>query len=326
MEQKVKKNWIVFTLILSFLITIFKFSAFYITKSNAILSDAAESIMNIVASTFALYSVRLAFKPKDLNHPYGHGKVEFFALGFEGALIIVTGFWILYKSIFSFFYYNSIKEAGLGAFIVGVTGLINWILGRFLIRKGKELKSITLFAEGKHLLSDTLSSGGIVIGLIIILYTRFFILDSFISLFIGFLMLYNGYSLARRSVAGLMDEADEQRIQEIISILDSHRSDNWIDIHNLRVQTYGESIHIDAHLTLPYYFDLKDSDKELQELKILFDTKLKTEVEIFFQTDPCDPACCNYCRKTNCTVRSEKKTKNIVWNYKRLVLNQKHYL
>ncbi len=325
MNQNLKKNWIVFTLTLSFLITAIKFLAFYFTHSTAVLSDAAESIMNIVASLFAVFSVQLSSKPKDLNHPYGHGKVEFFALGFEGALILVTGIWIFYKAILSFLFKTEVHEPLSGALLVGITGLINWILGYYLVRKSKELNSITLFAEGKHLLSDTISSFGIVLGLVIIFFTHFTLLDGVISFLVGLWMLRNGYSLIRRSVAGLMDEADMKRVQEIINLFSHNRSENWIDIHNLRAQTYGESIHIDGHITLPYYFDLKQTDLEFQKIKKVVQDTLSSEVELFLQADPCDPECCHYCRKNDCPVRSEEKTVDIIWDYERLVLNQKHY-
>ncbi len=314
------------TLILAFCITTIKFSAFFFTHSTAVLSDASESIMNIVTGIFALFSIGLASKPKDLNHPYGHGKIEFFALGFEGALILVTGIWIFYKASLSLILPHPIDEAIKGVFLEGSTGIINGVLGLYLIQRSKSLNSMTLFAEGKHLMSDTINSFGIVLGLILIHFTRFYLLDSLISFLICGWMLYNGYSLLRRSVAGLMDEADENRVDKIISILEAERSDNWIDIHNLRAQTYGENIHIDAHITLPYYFDLIKSDEELKKIKQLIDLKLRSEVELFFQADPCDPQCCHYCRKLDCSVRSEDKWKDIPWNYKRLVLDQKHYL
>ncbi len=139
-------------------------------------------------------------------------------------------------------------------------------------------------------------------------------------------MLLNGYKLIRQSVAGLMDEADVGRVKRLIEVLNKHRSPDWIDIHNLRVQTYGESVHIDAHITLPYYFDLQQTTQVIQDIKTFTTSELNTEVELFFQADPCDPDCCHYCRKENCPVRKEKKTKDISWDYKRLVLNQKHYL
>jgi len=325
-NQSPKKKWILITLFISFIITGVKFLAFFITQSNAILSDAAESIMNIVASLFALYSIQLSSKPKDLNHPYGHGKVEFFSLGFEGALILVTGVWIIIKSFYSFYVHSTIQESLPGAILVGITGLINYLLGVVLIKKSKTLNSLTLYAEGKHLLSDTLSGLGIVFGLLIIYFTHFYYLDEIISFILGVWMLINGYSLIRKSVAGLMDEADLQRVEEIIAIFASHRSNNWVDIHNMRVQTYGENIHIDAHITLPYYFDLKEMSNEIQDIKVLVNDSLKTEVELFLQADPCDPECCHYCRKENCPVRFEEKKIDLAWNYERLVLNQKHYL
>lgn len=308
------------------MITGVKFLAFFLTHSNAVLSDAAESIMNIVASIFAFFSIQLSSKPKDLNHPYGHGKVEFFSLGFEGALILVTGVWIIIKSTLSFISHSSIQYSLTGALLVGITCLINYILGTYLIQKSKSLNSLTLFAEGKHLLSDTISGSGIVLGLLIVHFTNFFFLDSLISVLLGIWMLKNGYSLIRRSVAGLMDEADSLRVKEIIEVLVKNRSENWVDIHNMRVQTYGENIHIDAHITLPYYLDLRKMDSEIQKLKVLVNNALNTEVELFLQADPCDPECCHYCRKEDCPVRFEKKSIDMEWDYKRLVLNQKHYL
>ncbi len=159
-----------------------KFSAYFITSSNFVLTDAAESIVNVVASAFAFFSIYIASRPRDENHPYGHGKVEFFSVFLEGALISIAGTGILFKSVYGLFYPQEIRELLIGALIIGITGAINGALGYYMIHKGKQLKSITLDADGRHLLTDMVTSGGLVLGLLLIYFTGFTWLDSVLSI------------------------------------------------------------------------------------------------------------------------------------------------
>ncbi len=302
-----------------------KFTAYLITSSNSILTDAAESIVNILASLFAFYSIYVAAQPKDLNHPYGHGKVEFFSVFIEGALIIIAGILISFKSVYNLFYPHEISELLIGTLIIGISGLINYALGYYLIDQSKKHNSLTLNADGKHLQTDAYTSVGLVIGLMLIYFTGLNYLDSILSISIGVFIIYSGYKLVRKSVSGLMDESDFDTSDEIIAILNIHRKDSWIDMHNLRTQRYGPDIHIDCHITLPYYFDLNKVHEEVSEVDKLVNFKANSRTEFFIHADPCMPECCHYCRMLECSVRSEPKNMDIEWTIENVTKNQKHF-
>jgi len=320
-----KKNIILIALIVSIVLMAAKFTAYFITSSNFVLTDAAESIVNVIASSFAFYSIYLTSQPRDINHPYGHGKVEFFSVFIEGTLITLAGVAILIKSTYSIFYPNEIHQLVLGAVIIGITGAINGALGYFMINKGKSLRSITLDADGRHLLADMVTSGGLVAGLLLINFTRLLWLDSVLSIAVGFYIVYNGYKLIRRSVGGLMDEADFDVMNDIIRVLNDKRKEEWIDIHNLRAQKYGSELHIDCHLTLPNYFDLNRVHEEVALVDKLINTEANIKTEFFIHTDPCLPYCCHYCSMPNCPIRSEPKRIDIVWTMENLTRNKKHF-
>jgi cation diffusion facilitator family transporter len=320
-----QKKVILLSLIVGVLLMLAKFTAYLITSSNSILTDAAESIVNILASLFAFYSIYVAAQPKDLNHPYGHGKVEFFSVFIEGALIIIAGILISFKSIYNLFYPHQISELIIGTLIIGISGLINYALGYYLIDQSKKHNSLTLNADGKHLQTDAYTSAGLVIGLMLIYFTGLNYLDSILSISIGVFIVYSGYKLVRKSVSGLMDESDFDTSDEIIAILNTHRKDSWIDMHNLRTQRYGPDIHIDCHLTLPYYFDLNKVHEEVSEVDKLVNYKANSRTEFFIHADPCMPECCHYCRMLECNVRSESKNIDIDWTIENVTKNQKHF-
>ena len=302
-----------------------KFAAYFITASNFVLTDAAESIVNVIASSFAFYSIYLTSQPRDINHPYGHGKVEFFSVFIEGTLITMAGVAILIKSTYSIFYPNAIHQLVLGAIIIGITGAINGALGYFMINKGKSLRSITLDADGRHLLADMVTSGGLVAGLLLIHFTKLLWLDSILSIAVGLYIVYSGYKLIRKSVGGLMDEADFDVVDKIIRVLNDKRKEEWIDIHNLRAQKYGSELHIDCHLTLPNYFDLNRVHDEVALVDKLINTEANIKTEFFIHTDPCLPYCCHYCSMPNCPIRSEPKRIDITWTMDNLTRNKKHF-
>jgi len=182
----VKKKAIIISLVVSVVLMLAKFAAYFITGSNAILTDAAESIVNVIAGSFAFYSIYLSTQPRDENHPYGHGKVEFFSAFVEGILILIAGVVIIFKSSYNLIYPHVVGELLTGTLIIGITGLINLIVGLYLVNVGKDEHSVTLQADGKHLLTDTYTSGAIVIGLILIQLTNIIWLDSLLSFFVGF--------------------------------------------------------------------------------------------------------------------------------------------
>jgi cation diffusion facilitator family transporter len=324
--EREKSNWIRVSFIVSVVLLVVKFYSFYITNSMAILTDALESIVNVVAAGFATYSIYLASRPRDDNHPYGHGKIEFFSAGVEGTLIILAGVFICYQSIYNLFFPNELEKLIEGVVLVTFAGSVNGILGYFLQRKGKALNSLTLEASGRHLITDTLSSFLLVLGVLVIYLTGYEFLDSVIAILFSFYIMYSGYGLVRRSVAGLMDEADPRAVEATVKVINQNRKNTWIDIHNMRVQQYGGDRHIDLHLTLPYYLDLKQVHDEVEQLEKVLEDDWKGGMEVFVHSDPCIPEkCCHYCQITNCPVRKVPLDTKIEWTALNMSKNQKHY-
>lgn len=302
-----------------------KFGAYLITASNFVLSDAAESIVNVIASSFAFYSIYLAARPRDENHPYGHGKVEFFSVFIEGTLICIAAIGILIKSTYNIFYPYQVHDLLTGVYIIGATGVVNGSLGFYMISKGKSLRSITIEADGRHLITDMITSIGLVAGLLLIYFTKIDILDSILSIAVGLYILFIGYKLLRKSVSGLMDETDFGVIKEVLAILNAKRRDEWIDFHNLRVQKYGHELHIDCHLTLPNYFDLNKVHEQVKSVDRIVNKEASVQTEFFIHADPCVPQCCHYCNMHNCPIRSEAKNTDITWTMENVTRNKKHF-
>lgn len=324
--NKEKRRLIIFSIVISIVLMIIKFYSYYITRSNAILTDALESIVNVVASSFAMYSIYLSSQPKDDNHPYGHGKIEFFSAGIEGILIILAGIFIIYQSFYTLLFPQPLSMLPAGMALVGFSGLVNGVLGYVLLKKGKELNSITLQADGKHISTDAVSSFVLILGIAVIYLTDLYFLDSVFSLFFAVYIIYNGYTLVRRSVAGLMDETNPAAIGHTVKILNKHRKANWIDIHNMRVQQYGGDSHIDLHLTLPYYYDLVKVHDEVHHVEEVLENNLPGYVEVFVHADPCIPeSCCIYCQIKSCPVRKIQSIQRIKWDEVNMSKNQKHY-
>ncbi|MDN3687345.1 cation diffusion facilitator family transporter [Cyclobacterium jeungdonense] len=324
--EKEKRRLIIWSVVISLVLLIIKFYAYFQTSSNAILTDAMESIVNVVASCFALYSIYLSALPKDSNHPYGHGKIEFFSAGIEGTLIILAGIFIVYQSIWALIFPQELLDLPLGMALVGFSGLVNGVLGYLLQKKGKALNSITLEADGRHLSTDAISSFVLIIGIGMIFFTGWTVMDSFLSLAFAGYIIYNGYFLVRRSVAGLMDESNPKAINKAVQVLNRNRKANWIDIHNMRVQQYGGDSHIDLHLTLPYYFDLIRVHDEVHEVEEVLEKSLPGYIEVFVHADPCLPeSCCHYCQIKDCVVRKYPNSKKIKWTAGNMSKNQKHY-
>ncbi|WP_462265844.1 cation diffusion facilitator family transporter [Mucilaginibacter sp.] len=320
-----KRRIIIIALIASVILMLAKFGAYFITASNFVLTDAAESIVNVVASAFAFFSIYLSSRPRDENHPYGHGKIEYFSVFIEGALITIAGVAILFKSTYTLFHPNPVKELVLGAVIIGATGAINGILGWYMINQGKKLHSITLEADGRHLLTDMVTSGGLMAGLFLIYFTNIIWLDSTLSIVVGLYIVWTGYQLLRKSIAGLMDEADFDVVKNLVDVLNKQRKEEWIDVHNLRAQKYGAELHIDCHMTLPNYFDLNRVHEEVALVDKLINAHGGVQTELFIHTDPCLPECCHYCSMPNCPIRSEARRIEIEWTMENVTRNKKHF-
>ncbi len=301
-----------------------KITAWYITNSVAILTDALESIVNIIAGLIGVYSLYVSAKPKDEDHPYGHGKVEFISAAIEGTLIAVTGLLIIYEAIIHLVHPNTIQKLDYGIVLVLATGVINFVLGQICINVGKKNDSLALMASGKHLRTDTWSTVGICVGLWLMYLTNFRWLDSAVAILFSFIIIFTGYKIIRSSIAGIMDEADAELLKKVVSLLDENRRPNWIDLHNLRIIKYGSTLHLDCHLTVPWYLNVHEAHQEIDALSSLVKDKYGESVELFVHSDGCLDFSCNICSKTDCSVRQHLFKKHIVWTIENISSNHKH--
>ena len=318
-------SFIRLSFIISTVICGIKFAAYFITHSLLILSDALESIINVVASAFAWYSIYLSNKPRDKEHPYGHGKIEFFSIGFEGALILIAGFAILIQAILFFLNPMPVYDLNTGAWLTAAGGIANFMLGYFLLQKAKQFNSLTLKGNGRHILSDSYTSIGVVAAIVLIMFTGYQWIDPLASVVAASVIIYTGFKLMNKSVRGLMDEVDTQVVDELVTILKQHRHPAWIDMHNLRVQRYGHFYHVDCHVTMPYYFSLEQVHQEISSLDQLMNEQFqKGSIEFFIHTDPCIESSCSYCMIAECPVRRHAFVQKIEWSRENLLPNRKH--
>jgi len=303
-----------------------KIIAYQFTHSLSILSDALESIVNVIAGFIGLFSLYIAAKPRDMEHPYGHGKAEFVSAAIEGGLIVAAGIMIVYETILNFVQESPLQKLDTGLYLIALTAAINFIAGTICIKIGKKNTSLALQASGKHLQVDTYSTVGIIAGLVIILLTKLYWLDKVIALGMSVLIIYNGYKIIRASLAGIMDEADMKLLNTVIKVLNDHRRENWIDLHNLRVIKYGALLHVDCHLTVPWYLNVHEAHKEIDELATLIKQEFGDAIELFVHTDGCMPFSCTICTKTDCTVREQPMKSRLDWTLQNIISNRKHQL
>ena len=327
-EHAIKSNFRIqgFLLTVTIVLSGIKFIAWLLTGSNAIFTDALESLVNVAAGSFALYSLYLAAKPKDEDHPYGHGKIEFISATLEGSLIAAAGIAIVIKSVYSYIFPEPIQKLDIGIWASVFTGVVNFAMGFYAVQRGKKTNSATLRAGGKHLLSDAWSTLGLIIGLVLLYITNYTWIDTTIALLFGLYILYTGIKILRESTAGIMDEADPVLIGELVELLNKNRKNNWIDIHNLRIIKYGSSIHIDCHVTQPYYYTVERAHEEAENIHKLIQEKYGKSVEIFVHVDPCLPTSCHLCNVQECPVRSHPFTGQEIWTIENVVKNKRHGL
>lgn len=326
--NKEKQNFRVQQFIVATAVVLFviKIIAWWLTKSVAILTDALESTVNVIAGFIGLYSLYIAAKPRDVDHPYGHGKAEFVSAAVEGTLIFIAGLIIVYSSVESLIHPKKLEKLDYGIILVGITGAINFAVGYFAIRRGRKNNSLALLASGKHLQTDTWSTIGIVIGLFLIIITGKAWLDSAIAIIFAFIILYAGYKIIRSSLAGIMDEIDTDLLSKLVIILNNNRRDNWIDLHNLRVIKYGGQLHIDCHMTVPWYLNVHEAHAEIDALIALIKKEFGDAIEFFVHTDGCLYFSCHICNKADCPVRKHAFEARVDWTLQNIISNKKHGL
>lgn len=317
------QQWVAF---LSVIILVVKFAAYYLTNSIAILTDALESIVNVAAGFIGLYSLYVAAKPRDEGHPYGHGKAEFISAAIEGTLIASAGAIIIYKATKNLINPEPLQKIDTGIWLVAVTAVANLLIAFFCIKTGKKNNSMALMASGKHLQTDTLSTVGIILGLVILYFTGLRWIDSVVALIFGAIIIFAGYKILRKSIAGIMDEADEELLKQMVKVLNHVRKDSWVDLHNLRVIKYGSVLHLDCHLTLPWYLNVHEAHQEIDNLASCVRDEFGETLELFVHTDGCLPFSCRLCSKSNCGERKMSFERKLEWTLQNISSNKKHEL
>ena len=305
---------------------IIKLVAWYLTNSVAILTDALEGIVNVISAFIGLYSLYLAAQPEDKNHPFGHGKVEFISAALEGVMISFAGVWIIFEAINHIINPQQIKQLDYGLILIAIAAVVNFIIGFLAIKKGKENNSIALVASGRHLISDTLTTVGVIIGIGIIMLTQLLWLDSVVALVFGVIIILTGYNIIRKSISGIMDEADEKLLIEVIELLDKNRSENWVDLHKLRIVKYGSKLQINCHLTVPWYFSIKEAHVEVKKLETIILSNYDNQIEFQIHNDYCESFSCKLCIKKGCTKREATFKRVKQWDLSSVAQNEKHSL
>jgi cation diffusion facilitator family transporter len=290
-----------------------KFYAFWITQSAAVLSDAIESIINIVASGFALVSVLVAAKPPDPDHPYGHGKIEFFSAGFEGALIMIAAAAIVWEALPRIWAPMELPNLDWGLFVLLAATGANLALGLALVRVGRRTRSLAVVADGKHVLTDVITSAGVLAGLVLVRQTGWLWLDGAVACMVAINILVIGGRLVHQSASGLMDQSDPELLDQISALISQHRKPAWIDIHHLRALRSGGRIHVDFHIILPRELSLEEAHTEVAEIERLLKTHLPGMGDAFIHAEPCIVPECPVCGFDPCSMRREPTRRQNLW-------------
>lgn len=316
--QKKRLAWVGASLAVGTALMGVKFYAWWLTGSAAILSDALESIINVVAGGFALASVIMAARPPDASHPYGHGKIEFFSAGFEGALIIVAAAGIFYTGILQLLEPRALPNLNAGLLILLAAGLLNLILGLGLVRFGRKSDSLILVADGQHLLTDVVTSAGVLAGLLVVRLTGMLWLDGLVACLVGLNILVTGWRLVRQSFHGLMDAANPSILNDLARLLIRNRRVCWVDIHQLRAWKSGNHLHVDLHLVLPRDLQMEEAHREAKMLEHIIIDHYQGKASALIHMDPCIDGECPVCACQPCETRNASLERQAEWTVESL--------
>ncbi|MDH4069071.1 MAG: cation diffusion facilitator family transporter [Ignavibacteria bacterium] len=313
-----RKQTALISLLVGLFMLVLKGSAYLLTGSSAILSDALESVIHVAATGMAFYSVIVSSRPPDSSHPYGHGKVEFFSAGIEGGLIALAALAILYEAIGSIVSGKVLQQLDAGVILILGASAVNLFLGLFLIRRGHRTGSLTLVADGRHVLTDAYTSFGVVAGLLLVRFTGIALFDPIVAIIVAINIIVTGYRLVRVSVGGLMDESDRDTLNATVSLIREQRSAEWISVHNLRILRSGELHHIDFHLTIPFYWSVEQGHRLEASISDGITRAMNGQASVMIHLDPCTPLYCQLCHVEPCLERKEPVRIDLKWNVARL--------
>lgn len=245
-----------------------KLTAYFLTDSAAIFSDAAESVVHGVATGFAAFSLWLAARPPDTSHPYGHGRIAYLSAGFEGGLVLAASVAVIYSGIDAFLHERALRQLGVGLTICGALALVNLALGVSLVLVGKSHASIILIANGRHVLSDMWTTVAAILGVGLVLLTGEPWLDPLTALVIGLFILYSGMQIIRSSIRGLMDEASSELSAKLVGVLDRAVEERVIsEYHQLRFRKVNDEIWVEVHVLVPGEFSVSEAHARVDRVE-----------------------------------------------------------
>lgn len=286
MKSSLSKRALQISLLVSFISLGLKLSGFWITGSNTALSDAAESVIHVLAVSFVYYGLLLSAKPADEKHLYGHERVEFLSVGIEGAVITLAGLTIIYQSVENYLYGYNLQKLMSGVYLIGGAGLINLVLGNYLLKVGRRENNMIVISNAKHTLTDVWTSVGAVATLLIIQFTDFMLLDSLVAVLLALYIMYEGYKLLRYSVDGLMDSRDPAIDKTIRDELSKDLPGSMIDVHNLRHRTTGSTTWIELHAVFKENVSLKKAHDDATLLEKRLINGLQGDVIVTIHLEP----------------------------------------
>ncbi len=295
----------IFSLVVGAALLAIKFYAYLLTDSTAVLSDALESIVNVVTAIATLAALLFAARPADKNHPYGHGKIEFMTAAFEGGLITFAAVLIVAGALNALWAGTAPRSLDAGIALTLGAGLANAALGWFLVRVGTKHGSLALVADGQHVLADFWTSLGIVVGLGLVRVTGLAWLDPAVAILVSLHLAMTGWQLVREAAGGLLDEEDPSLLQELVDAINANPMTGVIRVHYLRAIRSGAFRHIDAHLVVPEFWSVEEAHELADKWEDLLTTELRGEAEIAVHLDPCRRQFCPACDVEECPIRKE---------------------
>jgi len=282
-----------------------KYYAYLVSGSTALKSDAIESVVNIVAAFFALGAVIFADKPADKEHPYGHGKIEHFSAAFEGGLISLAAVLIAWEAIHAMWHGVEMKDLGRGLIFNFIAGLLNGLLGFFLVWMGRRQRSHAIEADGHHVLSDFWTTCGIAAGLLLVKFTGILWLDPIMALLVAILLAFTGFKLVRRSGQALLDMEDPELVKQLIEIINQRRPEDIITIHEMRTLRSGRYTHVDIHMVIPEFYEIGRAHDLAEGFGKQIVEAAGMEGELHTHIDPCQREWCRQCVVEACPIRRE---------------------
>lgn len=324
-ESKIKFQWVI--LVVGIVLFVIKFLAFWVTNSVGILSDALESTVNIITAIITLISLKFAALPRDDNHPYGHGKLELITASIEAILIVLAGIIAIHEAVKRFGNPPEVLRLDFGILLLVFTVAANGVMGWLSIKWGRAHHSAAIETGGKHLLTDSVSSVALILGLVIFYVTKMAWLDSFIAIIFGIAIIVTGIKVLISTSNSLMDEANPLVLNKIGDVLIENRRSPWVNIHRLTYLGYGSIGHVDFHLTLPFYYTLQEAQSEIVHLKSIVKDKLDDfDLDISIQSEPCDTKMCDHCIMDKCKFRIQEFKPDNTWKTAALLLDNKFKL